>query len=489
MASEENITITKAEYETLLKYKEEVSYLSHQLAELKRLIFGSKRERFISATDPQQGSLFEVPQVEAIEKPSEEITYSRTKSHPKGHPLRTELPAHLPRIERVIEPDPIPEGAKKIGEVVTEILHITPGEFYVEKIRRPKYVVESTDEHTSIIVAEMPKLPIPKGNAGASLLAWILISKFFDHLPFYRQQQIFKRMGVVIAESTINGWFSAACRLLVPLYEVLKTKMLSATYLMGDETPVRVLTRDKPGTTHRGFHWAYCAPVERLALFDYQKNRSSEGPIKMLTSFQGYLQTDGYEVYNYFEKQPGVTLLACMAHARRYFDKAKDNDPERAEKALKMFQKLYDVERTAREEKLQPDQIKALRQEKSVPVLQEMEAWLKKSIYEVLPKSAIGKAIAYSLNLWPRLVRYIEDGRFHIDNNMIENTIRPIALGRKNYLFAGSHDAAQNAATVYSFLATCKLRNVEPFDWLNNVLTKLPTTPPDQLHTLLPGQE
>ena len=153
-----------------------------------------------------------------------------------------------------------------------------------------------------------------------------------------------------------------------------------------------------------------------------------------------------------------------------------------------MFQKLYAIESIAREEKLQPDQIRSLRQEKAVPVLQEMEAWLKTTIYEVLPKSAIGKAIAYTLNLWPRLVRYVEDGRFHIDNNMIENNIRPIALGRKNYLFAGSHNAAQNAAMVYSFMATCKLNNIEPLEWFTDVLTKLPTTSPDQLHTLLPGQ-
>lgn len=153
-----------------------------------------------------------------------------------------------------------------------------------------------------------------------------------------------------------------------------------------------------------------------------------------------------------------------------------------------MFQNLYAIESIAREEKLQPDQIRSLRQEKAVPVLQEMEAWLKTTIYEVLPKSAIGKAIAYTLNLWPRLVRYDEDGRFHIDNNMIENTIRPIALGRKNYLFAGSHDASQNAAMIYSLLATCKLNNIEPLEWFTDVLTKLPTTSPDHLHTLLPCQ-
>lgn len=209
----------------------------------------------------------------------------------------------------------------------------------------------------------------------------------------------------------------------------------------------------------------------------------------MLKDFTDYLQTDGYEAYSNLKNNDKITLLACMAHSRRYFDKAKDNDPKRAEEALLLFQKLYNVEHQAREVKLNPDEIKSLRAEKSVPVLQEMETWLKEEIYNVLPKSAIGKAIAYTLNLWPRLIRYVIDGRFQIDNNLIENTIRPVALGRKNYLFAGSHEAAQHAAMIYSFFATCKINNVEPFQWLKNILDILPDYPANQLEKLLPGQK
>jgi transposase len=485
MASKEMITIPKAEYEAL---KSETEYLKHQLAELKRLIFGSKRERFVSAIDPQQGNLFELPEVEQHEEPEEEITYKRKKPGNKKQPLRTELPAHLPRKVEVIEPEDIPEGAKKIGEAVTELLDYEPARLHVRRIERPKYLIESNDEQTNIAIAELPSLPIPKGNADAGLLAHILVSKFVDHLPFYRQVQIFKRDQLTIAESTINGWFNATCKLLEPLYDALKDKVLSSNYLMADETPLPVQTKDKPGATHKGYDWVYYAPVEGLVLFDYRKTRARVGPDEILKDFSGYLQTDGYNAYNHFEKQSNITLLACMAHARRGFDKAKDNDLARAEKALGQFQDLYAIERDAREQGLSAEAIKVLRQEKALPVLTEMETWLRDEIYQVVPQSGIGKAMAYTLRLWPRLIRYIDDGRFRIDNNLIENSIRPVALGRKNYLFAGSHDAAQNAAMIYSLLATCKIRNVEPFGWLRNVLATISDHPANQLHKLLPGQ-
>jgi transposase len=497
MISQETITISKHEYQALLAYKDEVlfyksevSYLTHQLAELKRLIFGSKSERFIAPTvDPQQGSLFEMPMTEPVEKPQQEITYKRDKPEGKKHPLRAELPDHLPRIDEVIEPQNLPAGAKKIGEIITEVLIFKPGKLEVRRIIRPKYIIESTDEKTTIITADLPSLPIPKGNADASLLSHILISKYVDHLPLFRQRQMFKRMDINIAESTINGWFTASCKLLEPLYETLKNRIIQSNYLQADETPIPVLTKDKPGTTHKGYHWVYYDPVQRLVFFDYRKTRSREGPNDILKNFSGHLQTDGYESYNNLKNQANITLLACMAHARRYFDKAKDNDPVRAEHALTMIQKLYAIERQAKEDQLNHDQIKILRQAQAVQILNEIEAWLKENIYQVMPKSAIGKAISYTLNQWPRLIRYVEDGRFQIDNNLIENSIRPVALGRKNYLFAGSHDAAQNAAIIYSLLACCKLTGVEPFQWLTNTLTILPNYPANQLHTLLPAQK
>jgi transposase len=486
MANGEIITISKEEYNRFMALQDEVNYLTHQLAELKRLIFGSKRERFISLADPQQATLFDLPEAEQVEEKKIQVSYQRTKNAEKKQPLRAPLPENLPRKTQVIEPENLPEEAKKIGVAVTEVLDYVPAYLHVWRIERPKYVIATGDEKTEITIADLPSLPIPKGNAGAGLLSHILISKFVDHLPFYRQVRIFKRHGVDIAESTIGGWFAATCQLLEPLYQTLKNQLLTSDYLMADETPLPVLTKDKPGATHKGYHWVYYDPLKRLVLFDYRKTRSREGPEEILENFSGHLQTDGYDVYHQFEKRPDITLLSCMAHARRYFDKARDNDPERASKALKMFQGLYETERIMRQNELSADQIRTVRQWISVPELEVMENWFKEEIYKVAPKSAIGKAFAYSLRLWYRLKRYVEDGRFHIDNNPVENSIRPVALGRKNYLFAGSHEAAQNAAMIYSLLATCKLKNVEPFQWLKDVLTRIPDHPANKLYELLP---
>jgi len=485
MASAETITISKQEFEQL---KSENAWLKYQLAELKRLIYGAKSERFI-APNPDQPTLFELPEEITAEKPQQEITYTRSKPETKKQPLRLELPAHLPRKTEIIEPEDLPEDAKKIGENITEVLEYEPASAYVRKIVRPKYIVEQNDEETRIVTAAMPTLPIPKGNAGASMLAHILVSKFVDHLPFYRQVQIFKRQELHIPESTIGGWFGASCKLLEPLYESLKTKIFSCDYLQADETPIPVLTNDKPGSTHKGYHWVYYDPGNKLVLYDYQKSRGREGPDELLKNFCGYLQTDGYTAYNNLKNESNITHLACMAHARRKFEHAQDNNPSLAGEAMKMFGELYDIERHAGERYLLHEEIQELRQLKAMPVLEKMEHWMKDHLMEVPPKSALGMAIAYTLNLWPRLIRYMDDGRFHIDNNLIENSIRPVALGRKNYLFAGSHDAAQNAALMYSFLASCKINNIEPFAWLKETLSIIPDYPANQLHKLLPGQK
>jgi transposase len=488
MASTEMITITRQEFEEYNHLKSEVAWLKYQLAELKRLIFGAKSERYI-APNPNQPTLFELPEELTAEKPQQEITYKRSTPEKKNHPLRLELPAHLPRVTEIIEPEELPENAKKIGENITEVLEYKPANAFVRQIVRPKYIVEQNDEETRIVTAAMPTLPIPKGNAGASMLAHILVNKFVDHLPFYRQVQIFKRQELNIPESTIGGWFSASCRLLEPLYETLKNKIFSCDYLQADETPIPVLTKDKPGATHKGYHWVYYDPGNKLVLYDYQPSRGREGPDELLKNFCGNLQTDGYTAYNNLKNESNIIHMACMAHSRRKFEHAQDNNPVLAGEAMKMFGDLYDIERDAREKSLTPAEIKELRQEKAKPILDDMETWLKKQLNHTLPKSAMGVAIAYTLTLWPRLVRYIDDGRFHIDNNLIENSIRPVALGRKNYLFAGSHDAAQNAAMMYSFLATCKINNVEPFAWLKETLSVIPDYPANQLHKLLPGQK
>lgn len=484
MASKETISISKQEYDEL---KRQIAELSHELAKLKRMLFGKRSEKFIQS-ETGQTSLFEIEPQAVEEEPREEITYTRKKPV-KKQPLRTELPAHLKRVSETIEPENLPEGAKKIGELITEVLEYKPADIFVRQIIRPKYVIKSDDEQTAIRIAELPSLPIPKGNAGAGLIAQLIVSKFVDHLPFYRQRQIFKRQDLDVAESTLGGWFNAGCQLLEPLYDKLVQKVLDTDYLMADESPMPVQTKDKAGATHKGYQWVYYDPVRRLVLFDYRKSRGREGPREVLKDFKGYLQTDGYSVYDNLKSEQDVTLLACMAHARRKFDEAKNNDKARAEEALRMFADLYQLERQARDQQLDHTQRQELRQKESLPILEKMKAWLDKNLIQVAPKSAIGIAIQYTLNLWSRLERYTEQGRFEIDNNLIENTIRPLALGRKNYLFAGSHNAARQAAIVYSLMSTCKQHNIEPWAWLRDTLTKLPDHPANKLHELLPGYQ
>lgn len=500
MTGEETITISKQEFDEIkteivaVKLKNERvasenAWLKYQLAELKRMIYGSKSERYIPQ-DPDQPTLFELPKEDEACKPAEFETVTRKKpEQKKRHPLRMEIPAHLPRRTEVIEPENLPEGSKKIGEIITEMLEVEPANIYVRQIIRPKYLVEQDDEETRIIAADLPTLPIPKGNAGASMLAHIIVNKFVDHLPFYRQVQIFKRQNVEIPESTIGGWFNASSKLMEPLYETLRGLILSRDYLQVDETPIPVLTKDKPGSMHKGYHWVYYDPGSKQVLFNYQPSRERAGPDEMLESFCGYLQTDGYAAYNNLKNQANITQLACMAHARRKFEHAKDNEPDLVAQIIDMFSDLYDIEREAREKNLSHEEIKTLRLLKAPAILEEMKTWLDDKLLTVPPKSVFGNAVAYTLNLWPRLIRYLDDGRFQIDNNLIENSIRPVALGRKNYLFAGSHEAAQNAAMIYSLLASCKINNVDPFTWLRDTLSVIPDWPVNQLHKLLPGQK
>jgi hypothetical protein len=272
---------------------------------------------------------------------------------------------------------------------------------------------------------------------------------------------------------------------LTPLYEALKTKILSANYLMADETPIKVLHRDKNGNIHLGYYWVYRDPQSGLVFFDYRPGRGREGPTDILKNFEGFLQADGYKVYEKFDTKK-ITLFHCMAHARRKFDEALNNDRDRAEYVLLQVQKLYDVERTCRELNYSHQQRYELRQEKSLPVLKNLHQWLKDNMNADTPKSAIRTAISYSLQRWEKLMIYASNGMLEIDNNLVENSIRPVALGKKNYLFAGSHESAQRAAMIYSLLGTCKIKGVEPFQWLKNVFEVLPDWKANRLQELLP---
>ena len=478
---EETVTLLKSEYDQMQR---DLACFKYQLEELKRLIYGTRSERFVSSESQDQLPLFEVTEQPQEEKP-QTVSYQRKQaSKEKKHPTRALLPAHLPREEEIIEPAGVSENMKKIGEEVTEMLEHTPGKLYVRRIVRPKYVEPNTQ---GVQIAELPSLPIPKGNAGASLLAQLQINKFVDHLPFYRQVQMFKREGMKLAESTINGWFKATCHLLEPLYDQLIVQVKAQPYLQADESPIPVQSSHKSGATHTGYHWVYHSPLQRMAVFDYQPSRARKGPEAFLSNFQGYLQTDGYTAYNEIGKREGITLLACMAHARRYFEKALDNDKQVAEYALKIIQCLYALERKVKEEGLNKEQVQKLRKKEALPILKTWKEWLMQQQLSAIPKSPIGKAINYTLGLWNRLIRYVEDGDLHIDNNPIENLIRPLALGRKNYLFAGSHEGAKRAAMMYSFFATCKLNEVNPHTWLKDVLDRIPDTKLNNLDQLIPN--
>jgi transposase len=467
--------------------------LQTELAQIKRMLFGAKSERFIPTDIHQQQLLFtEQPLVE-IEVKQEEINYTRNKVTIKEnkHQGRLPLPKHLLRVEHIVEPAENTEGLVCIGKEITEELEYTPGKFFVNKYIRPKYAKDKqqgtvAEQGRSILIADLPSRPIEKGIAGPGLLATILIEKYVDHLPLHRQLQRFKRENIHIAPSTIGDWVKYSCELLRPLYDTLKKQVLTSGYLMADETPIKVLDKDKEGATHQGYYWVYRAAHEKLIVFDYRQGRGREGPKEILKNYKGFLQTDGYSVYDDFDNRQDITLIHCMAHARRYFEQALDNDKQRAEWMLAQIQLLYHTERTAREQGYSYEQRLELRQTESIPVLQNIHQWLKDNVMQVLPKSTIGKAINYALARWDKLCIYTHHGHLEIDNNPVENAIRPVALGRKNYLFAGSHEAAQRAAMIYSLLATCKANGIEPYQWLKDTLAKLPDHKAYKLYELLP---
>jgi transposase len=412
----------------------EIDQMKFRIDQLTRLVHGAKRERFIPNRDENQMTLpFEVEQQDEAEKQKQVITYVREKKKRENHPGRLPLPSHLPVEEITLKPKEDTTGMKCIGREVTDQLEMIPAKLFIKRYIRPKYI-KAEDEGSLThkgIIADLPVFPIEKGMAGPGLLAQIMIDKFVDHLPIYRQIERFKREGIKIPSSTINGWQEAVCNLLEPLYENLKHRVLSQGYLQVDETPIQVLDKRKKGKTHRGYHWVYYSPLEKTVLFDYRDGRSRAGPQRLLKDFTGYLQTDGYKVYDLFANQKSIIHLSCMAHARRGFEKALDYDRENAEYALGMFQKLYAIERKASQENMTADQRHTLRLDEALSVLNELGKWIANTYKTVLPKSPTGKAMAYCIPRWDNLMNYLKDGSLEIDNNLGENAIMPIALGRK----------------------------------------------------------
>jgi len=422
---EEKESILKKFQEMLEKF----SSMKFELSQLKRLVFGSKRERFVSGGDNGQMSLpFEVEALpEETEPPTEKVAFTRRKTNRKNHHGRLPLPDHLPVEEIFIEPEEDVTGLKCIGSEVTEELEYEAAVLKIKRFIRNKYALPNNE---GVITGNLPTRPIDKCIAGPGLLAHIHVSKFVYHLPFYRQAQRLKTEHQVnIPCTTIDGWQTRTSNLVWPLYEELKRQVLGQGYIQLDETPIKVLDQRKKGTTHRGYYWVYNSPPEDIVFFDYQEGRGREGPRKLLTDFKGYLQTDGYIVYDWFGLQKDITLVGCWAHARRAVEKSLSDDCKRAEYAMQEIQKLYMVERKARELGLTPEQRHELRLDESLPILNALGAWMAEQIKTTLPKSPFGKALIYSVSRWDNLMAYLKDGHLEIDNNLCENAIRPNALG------------------------------------------------------------
>lgn len=479
-----------------LQLRASLSKKEAELAELKRLIFGRKTERFVAEQEAaEQLNLFVQHPLEGAQEKTVQQAVQAHSRH-KAQPRRMKLPDDLPVVEIYIEPhaDEI-KGWVKIGEAITEELDYVPGYMRINryirfKYARPKDEQSPDTEGKNIFIAPLPSRVIDKGIPSAGLLAYIMVSKFIDHLPYHRIIQIFKRIGMNIPASTVNGWMAKCVDLLRVLYAWHKARMMECDYLMADETKIRVLKSPnragKKAKAHQGYFWVYYDPGGKQTLFIYDPGRGRKYPSQHLQKFKGHLQTDGYSVYDAFDQKEEITLVGCMAHIRRKFEQALDNDKQRATHVLSAMQGLYAIERKARDEEYSPEQRLSLRQQQAQPIMDKLQTWLLENKDQVLPKSNIGQAINYALNRWKYMERYLQDGKLEIDNNLVENAIRPVAIGRKNYLFAGSPQGAEWAAIIYSLLSSAVNCGHNPSEYLKDVLLRLPDQPLSHLDDLLP---
>ena len=475
----------KEKDEKLQKQDDEIKRLTDQLSWYRRKFWKSSSEKYIPQDPNQRRIDFEgldiLPEEESLIKEAEKqiVSYERKKPKIKKQPVRLPLPEYLRREEEVIEPEGIDESWVQIGKEVTEVLEHKPGEIYVRRIVRPKYALKKSLQHNgdepaqNIKTAALPLLPLPRSNAGASLLAELLVGKYLYHIPFHRQRAILKQIGLSLAASTVNGWFKDSCDLLRALYHRLRELVLAADYIQVDESTVPVINNKKHRAV-KAYLWVVRSVMDKLVFFHYDHgSRAQKVVVELLHDYQGAVQCDGYEAYSIYEHKSGVILLGCWAHARRKFTEALKEDEAGATYALEQIGLLYRVESMATDQGLDPGQLAELRKKLSYPILCAFEKWVVSHYPKVLPKGRMGKALSYTYSIFHRLSRYHLDGRYLMDNNLVENAIRPLALGRKNYMFCGNHDAAENAAIMYSLLGTCKACDVNPREWLTDVLSKI----------------
>ena len=488
--------VNASQAETIKKLTEQneslqsrIKELTAQIAWLNRQLFGRKSEK-LPIIDPDYPDLFAgmLPEnaqqiADAHDEAVEKII--KTKEERRQEKKNRIMMEDLPVLEQVIlTPDNLDTNLyKKIGQEVTRIVEHKPGQLYIKEIIREKWGLKDNTSTapkgmSGVLIAPMPLLPIYKGIAGASLLAEILLQKYEYHMPYYRQIKQYSHLGMKgLTESTVDGWFKQTMELLKPLYEVLKSEVMKANYVQADETTTPVINKE----THKAakeYLWMVRAVMERLVLFHYDQGSRAGAVIESLANrynFKGYLQCDGFAGYETaFKTNPDVRLVNCMVHIRRHLEQALDENRPMAEHGLKEIQHLYKIEHMCDDTQMSFDERKAKRQELSRPIMEAMKMWMETEGLRYSESSLIGKAITYAYTRWDNMMRYLEDGRLLLDNNLAENEIRPITLGRKNYLFCGNHEAAQNMAVVCSLLATCRNHDVNPRDYLNDVISQMP---------------
>jgi transposase len=495
----DNQTVQLADYEKVVadyqKVEAENADLKQRIAWFERMVFGRKSERFVPAEAEagQLNLLFDAEQNVVVEQSVRQLIEAHERKVPEkkedAHKGRVPIPADLPRVEEVIEPEEDVSGMKRIGEDVTEVLEYEAGRVWVRRIIRPKYARAETKEENSggqIVQAPAKDLPFGRSKAGVSLIAHILISKYVEHLPLHRLIARFARSGLKIPPATMGQWVKTGADPLLILYEAYKKIVFGSFYLQMDETTLKVLEGEK-GKAHLGYLWAVFDPINKLPFFFYQPGRDHKGPKKLLERFAGVLQCDGFGVYETLNaKLDALALMNCMAHVRREFFDAQSNDAQRAQTALTLIKLLYEVEEKARNLGLDAEQRLELRLKESKPIFDTLGEWLHTEYNKVTPASAIGKAIKYALNRWKNMVLFFANGNIEIDNNLVENIIRPAAIGRKNYLFAGSHESAQRTAMLYTFFAACKHHGIDPEKWLTDVLNRINDHKVSQLEELMP---
>ena len=464
----------RATIETLQAEVENLKLLVHKL---RLQAFGKKSEK-LPVPDSTQEELFsfDAPPPGEVPPPVKVPVASHQRDISRG---RKPLPSNLERERIEYEPETkvcscCGAELEKIGEEITEELDYIPARFLVRehvKIRRACPKCKQAGVQTGILPPSVQ--PLERSRPGAGLLSHIMVAKYVDHIPLNRQESIFARSGIVLSRARMCDWIAAVCILLKPLYEALRLELIALSYLQADETTLKVQDPEAPKNILTGYIWGLHAPPQGLAYFEYYPTRASEAAIELLDGFAGTVQTDMYAGYKPVLLPGTVKRLACLAHVRRKFIEAQKAAPEACRKVLEMIAGLYKIETKAKSSSF--EERKSMRQKESVPLLEKLHEYLKQLEANTLPKHALQQPVKYALSQWMEIARYVDDGMFEIDNNAMERDIRPIAIGRKNFLFAGSHEGAKRAAMLYSFFACCKLHKVNAFEWLKDVIVRVQT--------------